>query len=47
MARAEALVRKEEAAVADRGHQVQLARARHRTRWAVLVALAAVVLSRW
>ena len=43
VARAEALVRKEEAAVIDHGHQVQLARARHRARWAVLVALTAVV----
>ena len=43
VARAEAVVRKEEAAVVDRGHQVQLARARHRARWAVLVALAAVI----
>ena len=29
----EAVVRKEEAAVIDRTHQVQLARARHRARW--------------
>jgi exodeoxyribonuclease VII large subunit len=43
VARAEAVVRKEEAAVIDRGHQVQLVRARHRARWALLVALVAVV----
>jgi exodeoxyribonuclease VII large subunit len=44
VARAEAVARREEAAVVDRSHQVQLAQARHRARWAVLVALVAVVL---
>ena len=44
VARAEAVVRQEEAAVVDRGHQRQLASARHRARLAVLVALGAIVL---
>lgn len=44
VARAEAVARDEQAEVAERDHQVQLAQVRHRARWAVLIAVVAVIL---
>ena len=44
VARAEAVLRHEEAVTVHRHHEVQLAEVRHRARWAVLVAVVAVVL---